>query len=598
MIDTVHKLYALLDAHGRRRTYLMLVLIVAMAFVEMVGVASIMPFVAVLSNPEVVETNPYMNVAYVTLGFEDPQAFMFFLGVAMLGALLFAIAFKAVVTYAMLRFAQMRNYALSCHLVESYLHQPYDYFLNRHSADLGKSVLSEANHVIGGALKPMMEFIAGVTVTIALVLLLLAVEPKLTLGVALGLGLGYGGVYLLVRGYLHRLGKRRVEANRERFEAVQECFGGIKDVKVTGLEAPFLKRFDTPAKTFARVQARAAAVKTLPKFALQGMIYCGAFVVVLYLLRQPGGLEAAAPTLALFALAIQRLLPSLKKLYQSLSALRFSGAALDSLHDDLNRLNREAEGFGKRVPTPMGVTEAIRLDQVDYTYPMAERPALNGLDLTIPAHTTVGLVGATGSGKTTTVDILLGLLRPHGGQLTVDGKAITPANVRAWQRTIGYVPQHIYLADDTVAGNIAFGLPPDQVDIAAVERAARVANLHAFVTEEMPDGYATPVGERGVRLSGGQRQRIGIARALYHDPQVLVLDEATSALDNLTEQAVMEAVHNLSHSKTIILIAHRLTTVQPCDEIFVLEKGRLVGRGRYHDLVETNSRFQAMAANH
>ncbi|EWG99105.1 hypothetical protein Q427_26930 [Halomonas sp. BC04] len=242
----------------------------------------------------------------------------------------------------------------------------------------------------------------------------------------------------------------------------------------------------------------------------------------------------------------------------------------------------------------MSLSRGIRLEDITYRYPQAERPALDQLSLEIPARTTVGLVGSTGSGKTTTVDIILGLLTSQHGQLVVDGTPITADNVRAWQRAIGYVPQHIYLADDTVAANIAFGLPADKIDMQAVERAARIANLHDFVVNDMDHGYDTQVGERGVRLSGGQRQRIGIARALYRDPEVLVLDEATSALDNITEQAVMEAVHNLGHRKTIILIAHRLSTVEACDRIFLLKHGRLDGTGRYDELLADNANFQSM----
>ena len=603
MLTTVKKLYALLDRKGRQRAYVMLLLILILAFVEMVGVVSIMPFVMVLSNPEVVETNRYLSAAYTTLGFESTDRFLFFLGLMMIVALVSAIVFKALVQYLTVRFMHMRTYALSCYLIESYLRQPYDYFLNRHSADLGKSILNEANQVISGALKPLLKFLAGAAVSLALIVLLFIVDPVLAGVIALGLTLGYGGIYLSVRGVLNRLGYRRVEANRQRFEAVTECFGGIKEVKVTGLEGPYLRRFERPAKVMARVQANVALFHEIPKHFLQALIYVGALSVVLYLMNQPGGLREILPTLAVFVLGAQRLLPAFGDLYRNLTMMRFAGAALDNLHQDIQRLQRD-EVLSQKVlekgkePPPLGVSQAITLDHLHYTYPGAQRPALRDLCLSIPARATIGFVGATGSGKTTTVDMILGLLTPTSGGLKVDGTPITNHNVRAWQRTIGYVPQHIYLADDTVAANIAFGLPPERIDLQAVERAARIANLHEFVVGDMAQGYDTQVGERGVRLSGGQRQRIGIARALYHDPEVLILDEATSALDNLTEQAVMEAVHNLGHRKTIILIAHRLSTVRECDTIFLLEKGELKGQGTFEELAEVNERFRAMAANY
>jgi ABC-type multidrug transport system fused ATPase/permease subunit len=273
--------------------------------------------------------------------------------------------------------------------------------------------------------------------------------------------------------------------------------------------------------------------------------------------------------------------------------MRFAGPALDALHTDLTTTS--APPAAAPAPAPLRLRDRLVLRDVRYSYPGAERPALAGLDLAIGANTTVGLVGSTGAGKTTAVDVVLGLLEPDGGALEVDGVTIDAANRRAWQRALGYVPQQIFLTDDSVAANIALGVPPAEIDTAAVERAARIAELHDFVTGELPQGYATAIGERGVRLSGGQRQRIGIARALYHDPDVLILDEATSALDNRTERAVMDAVHNLGRAKTIVMIAHRLSTVRDCDTIFVLEQGRCVAAGHYDELLDRSRSFRELA---
>jgi ABC-type multidrug transport system fused ATPase/permease subunit len=312
-------------------------------------------------------------------------------------------------------------------------------------------------------------------------------------------------------------------------------------------------------------------------------------------MRTSAGLQGALPVIALYAFAGYRLMPALQQLYVHITQLRFAGPALDNLHQDLLGLAPPATQDPDLATAPLELRRAITLANITYAYPNAQRPAVQDLSLAIPAFSTIGLVGTTGSGKTTTVDIILGLLQPRSGQVAIDGTPITPENRRAWQRSLGYVPQQIYLADDTVAANIAYGMPPDRIDQQALEHAARVANLHDFVTQEMPKGYATLVGERGVRLSGGQRQRIGIARALYHQPQVLILDEATSALDNLTEQAVMDAVHALGHKITIILIAHRLTTVRECDRIYLLDKGRLTGQGTYEELLAASDHFRVMA---
>jgi ABC-type multidrug transport system fused ATPase/permease subunit len=598
-IASVSKLLDLLTPQERRRAYLLLGMILVMALLDVMGVASIMPFMNVVAKPEIVGTNRYLAAAFEYFGFENTKSFLFFLGAVFFLVLVISIIFKALTTYTLLRFTHMRNYSIGKRLVAGYLRQPYDWFLNRHSADLGKTVLSEVQQVINGALIPLMQFLAHGTVALALLGLLVVVKPILALIVAAVLGSAYAIIFLLLRRYLGTIGEDRVRANRERFEAVQEAFGGVKDVKVAGLEEAMLGRFEGPAKRFARHQAASQVSSQLPRFALEIVAFGGMLAVVLYLVAISGSLQKALPVLSVFAFASYRLLPALQQVYAQLSNLRFAGPALNALHSDFDSLSLEGtDSLDRQHLLPLGIRQGLRLEQVDYTYPQAPQAALHTLTLEIPACTTVGFVGATGSGKTTTVDIILGLLRPQRGQLLVDGEPITTENVRSWQRTIGYVPQHIYLADDTVAGNIAFGLPPGKIDQGAVERAARIANLHEFVISDMPQGYATRVGERGVRLSGGQRQRVGIARALYHDPNVLVLDEATSALDNLTEQAVMEAVHNLGSRKTIIIIAHRLTTVRECDQIFVLEKGRLVGQGNYRELVEGNNCFRAMVSGH
>ncbi|MDO8358302.1 MAG: ABC transporter ATP-binding protein [Nitrospirota bacterium] len=594
MIKTFRKLLDLLAPHERRRAVLLLGMILVMAFLEVGGVASIVPFMAVLANPEVIETNAILARIYDMFGFTDRQAFLHFTGVMVFMALLVSITFKALVTYVQLRFTMMREYSIGRRLVAGYLNQPYAWFLNRHSADLGKTVLSEVNKVIGGAMIPMMQLVAQSAVVLMLLMLLLAADPWLALVVGGVLGLAYGVILKLMRGYLSRIGSECLEANKMRFTVVSEAFGGIKEIKVGGLEESYIQRFARPAKIFAGHQASSQIIAQLPRFVLEALAFGSMVLVVLYIMAGTGGIAKALPIIALYAFAGYRLMPALQQIYVSITALRFAGPSLNALHADLIALAPKQPSYVQ--VAQFILNQAITLKEITYTYPNAAQPALVDLNITIPARSTIGLVGTTGSGKTTTVDLILGLLDPSSGTLAVDGTVIGPENRRQWQRVIGYVPQHIYLADDTVAANIAFGVAPEQIDQNAVANAARIANLHDFVTNELPHGYATTVGERGVRLSGGQRQRIGIARALYNNPQVLILDEATSALDNLTEQAVMDAVHNLGKKVTIILIAHRLTTVRECDQIYLLRHGRVVGQGRHDELMEENETFRAMKA--
>jgi len=593
----LQKLIALLTIEERRRAGLLLAMILMMALLDMLGVASIMPFMALLANPNLIETNEILKAAYSAsnhFGVDTPEQFLFLLGIVVFLLLVGSLAFKAITTYMQLNFTLMREYSISRRLVEGYLNQSYSWFLNRHSADLGKTILSEVATVIHGCLIPIMNLIAQGAVSIALLTLLIIMDPKLAIIVGLGLVIIYGLIFLTTSGSLARTGTERIKANQERFTAVSEAFGAVKEVKVGGLEHAYIQRFAVPAQTYALHQSRASIISQLPRFALEAIAFGGMLLLVLYLMAQSGSFATALPIISLYAFAGYRLMPALQQVYSALTQLKFAFPALDALHKDLMSL--ETTSFNTQQST-IQFTQAITLNNIVYHYPDAATPALKGISLSISAKSTVGLVGATGSGKTTMIDMILGLLDAQEGTLSIDGQPFSDINKRAWQNAIGYVPQHIFLADDTVAANIAFGVEPEQIDQAAVEHAARIANLHKFVIGDLPHGYATSVGERGVRLSGGQRQRIGIARALYHNPQVLILDEATSALDNLTEQAVMEAVNNLGHQITIILIAHRLTTVKACDIIFLLEKGELKAQGAFDELMQANEIFRTMAAN-
>ncbi len=593
-MNSLKKLLDLLTASERKRAVLLLVMILVMALMDTIGVASIMPFIAVLANPDLVETNAVLAFIYERLNFNDQQSFLFGLGVVVFVLLVLSLIFKAITTYVQLRFTLVTEYSLSKRLVEGYLHQPYSWFLNHHSAELGKTVLSEVGDVITYGMMPLMVFIAQSFVAIALLTLLMIVDPMVSIVAGSVLGVVYGLIYILISGFLSRIGSERVQANKERFIVLNEAFGAAKEVKVGGLEQVYISRFSVPAKTYAVHQASAQVIAQLPRFVLEMIAFGGMLLLVLILMSRSGSFTNAIPIIALYAFAGYRLMPALQQIYGSFSQLRFSSPSLDLVHTELMSLHSE-EVIPSETDT-MQFTQAIDLKDVSFTYPKAATAALHGVNLSIPADSTVGFVGATGGGKTTTIDIILGLLEPQQGELYVDGNLITADNRRQWQKVLGYVPQQIYLADDSIAANIAFGVEPTKIDQDALERAAKIANLHDFVMNEMPQKYATHIGERGVRISGGQRQRIGIARALYHNPRVLVLDEATSALDNLTEQAVMDAVNNLSHEITIILIAHRLSTVRHCDQIYLLEKGRIKAEGTYDALIQKSETFRAMAS--
>jgi ATP-binding cassette, subfamily B, bacterial PglK len=576
-MQTFKKLIFLLNNQERKSAGLLLIMILIMALLDMIGVASILPFMAVLTNPGIIETNLILNTMFQVFkifGVENNQQFLFTLGVLVFVLLVVSLIFKALTNYVQIRFIHLSEFSIAKRLAEGYLKQPYSWFLNRHSADLGKTILSEVGIIIGNGITPMIGLISKGLVTIALLTLLVVADPKLTLIVGLSLSISYLIIFYFIRNYLKRLGKIRFKNNQLRFTAISEAFGAAKEVKVGGLEQIYINRYSDPAKSFAKAQASSTIIAQLPRFFLEAIGFGGIILLILYLMKSSGSFNNALPIISLYVFAGYRLLPALQQIYVSFSQFTFVGPALDKLYNDIKSLKPLSTNHDQGV---LSFDKEITLKNICYDYPNSPRSTLKDISINIPAKSTVGLVGVTGSGKTTIVDIILGLLEAQKGTLEVDGKIITEQNTRSWQRSIGYVPQNIFLSDDTISNNIAFGVDIKDVSQKAIEKAAKIAKLHDFVMEELPNKYQTTIGERGVRLSGGQRQRIGIARALYHNPQLLILDEATSALDNQTEQAVMDAVNNLGKDITIIIIAHRLNTVKNCDLIFELEKGKLKG---------------------
>ena len=586
-MQTLKKISSLLNPPEKRRAFLLFLMILVMALLDMIGVASILPFMTVLVNPEIIETNMFLNKLYDfsrLFGVKNNQHFLFALGILVFLILIFSLFFKALATYAQVRFVEMRQYTVGKRLVEGYLKQPYSWFLNRHSADIGKTILSEVGQVVAGGINPLIDLIAKSMILIALVTLLVFTDPKLALIISVTLGGSYWLIFSIVRIFLNRIGKERLKSNELRFLAISQAFGAAKEVKVGGLEQIFVKRFSDPAKSYALTSAYAQIIRQIPRFILEAIAFGGILLVILYLMTKTGSFGNALPILSLYVFAGYRLMPALQSAYSSFTQLTFIGPAIDKLYEDIKNLNyqKTAEDKSKLI-----LNKKISLKNIYYNYPNTSKSVLENISINISAKSKVGFIGPTGSGKTTTVDIILGLLEAQKGTLEVDNQIVTNQNIRAWQSIIGYVPQQIYLADDTVAANIAFGVEAQNINQDYVEKASKIANLHDFVINELPQKYLTTIGESGVRLSGGQRQRIGIARALYHKPQILILDEATSALDNQTEQIVMEAIKKLGKDITIILVAHRLNTVKNCDIIFKFEKGKLINQGKFEEIVNT-----------
>ena len=570
-MNTLHKVWSLFTPAEQRKAVWMLLLVLCMAVAETAGVISIMPFLSVLARPDIIQENPWLHALYTKLGFTDQLRFIIVLGLISMTAVVASSAFKTVTLHLVNRFVYMLRHSLSTQLLARYLGQPYEFFLARNPAELSKNVLSEADQLTFSLLQPLSMLLAHGTVVLAMVVLIVAYDPWMALAIVTAIAVLYGVIYLLVRRRLQRIGHERQQADIGRYKSCGEALGGIKDVKVTHTADSWLDIYAHHSRQFSRHMATAETLSASPLYIVEAVGYSGLILIALFLLIRSNDIAHVLPALGMYGFAAYRLLPAAQTMYRGFARLQYSAATLDAMHWDFTLPLQPASGsVGAIVPQ-----QEIRLQGICYAYPSTpNKLALRGIDLAIPANSSLGIAGQSGSGKSTLMDVLLGLLTPQTGSLTVDGEPITSANVADWQRSIGYVPQHIYLADASVAANIAFGIPREKIDMQAVQRAARAAQIHDFVLKELPQGYDTTVGDRGIRLSGGQRQRIGIARALYRDPSVLLMDEATSALDGETEAAVNQAIRELSGSKTIIVIAHRKASLMACDKVFDLKNSK------------------------
>jgi len=566
-----------------------------MGVFEVIGVSAIVPFIAVVVSPEIIFENNYLFQVYSFLNFKNSTDFLLFLGVFLISTILVSNLYQAAMIWFITYFSQMMNYRLSVRLLELYLSQPYDFFLTRNSSDLTQTILIEVGRATSGVIMQSLQGLSKLMIVIYLIALLIYVNPMIAFSAALFLGGIYSIIYTFFKKKLNLNGIQQSTAQFSIFKAINEVMSGIKDVKLKGSEQEFTNRFSLPAKNVATIISQKVLIATLPKYFLEVVAFGGITAIIISLISiREGSNSSIFPIISLYVMIGYRLLPAFQQIYTSFAEIRFNLPAFDNLAVEFSK----SKSIKKSLINQASISfrDKLELNKISFEYEGAQTTVLNELDLTIAHNSTVGLIGATGSGKTTLIDIVLGLLVPDSGKITVDGVEINTKNKFGWQKKIGYVPQSIYLTDDTILSNIAFAVPFDEIKMEQVVQAAKMANLDSFI-KTLPDQYETFVGERGVRLSGGQRQRIGIARALYHDPSILVLDEATSSLDGITEEVIIEAINNLSHKKTIIMIAHRLSTVKDCDIIHLMDSGKVIASGTFDYLMDNNEQFRKMAKN-
>ncbi|RCK07370.1 hypothetical protein TH5_02990 [Thalassospira xianhensis MCCC 1A02616] len=584
-------IWRLLSLRERIVSGFLVVGVLIAALLDAAGVASIVPFLTLLSDPSAIEKHETLMRVYEYSGYDTPHEFLFLLGWGTLALVVTSSILQAVSQYTQIHFGEMRRVSLSGRLLKKYLSQSYGFFLSQHSSNITRYLLSEVNVVTGRCIVPLILLVANSIHAVILVALIFWLEPLIALGATLFIGGSFLVIFLFMRNRITELGTKRMEASRRCFMIASDAINGIKDVKLYNLESAFIHRFDRGITEFSNYNASNEVASIFPRFSIQILVFSGMMVALMFLLKDNRDLSHSLPTMGLLVFAGTRLLPKFQTIYQCIVRIRFGSPALRKLEEHLTMSEND---WTKEKIEPLFPSKEITLSGVSFFYPESDKPAVHNLDLIIPVHHTVGLIGPSGAGKTTVIDLLLSLYPPSSGHLKVDGEVINAVNERRWQQALGYVPQDIFLLDSSIKENIAFGVPLDEIDESLVKHVARQANIHDFIIEHLPEGYDTKVGERGIRLSGGQKQRIGIARALYRQPAVLVFDEATSAVDNITEREIVKTLTEIGEEKTIIMIAHRLDTVRNCDCIYLMDKGKVVASGTYDDLAKHDPRFREM----
>ncbi len=597
MKDIIKKMLDIMSSRDKKKLIFLIIIHFFSSISGIIGIATVIPFIAIISNPNFITTNRYINFLFVKSGF-TLYNFVIATGVLMLLVFILSNFFIALSTWYNIRFARRMGLNLSKNLFNKYISSHYEFFLQRNASEFLKNVVSEVNTVVNNTIKTFVDLIAKSLLIIFIFAGLIYINPMAAIFMVVFLGSIYFIIYTIIKKRLVNSSKELVVWNRVRHKLLYEAFGGIKDVKLFGKEPYFYKKFLDSSYIIEEKQSSVQILGQMPKYFLESIAFGGILAIALILFIINKSSADIFPLLGLYAFAGYRIMPSLEAIFRSVSTMRGAGASLDIIHKEFttDTVKLIAHLKDKQSLNPVIFKNNITLKDITFQYANKDKPIFNKLNLVINSNQTIAFVGTTGCGKTTIVDIMLGLLKPMSGEILIDDKLITEENIRSWQRHIGYVSQQIYLSDDSVTNNIAFGVEQDKIDHEAVQKAASIASIHNFVMEELSDGYNTRVGDKGIRLSGGQRQRIGIARALYYNPDVLVFDEATSALDNLTEAAVMEAIDKLMGTKTIIIIAHRLSTVKKCDRIFLIDKGEIVDSGNYDELLNKSEQFREFAS--
>jgi ATP-binding cassette subfamily C protein len=586
------EIHCVLGATYRRRVLLLVGGLSLIGVIEVLGIGSILPFLAVAGNPEVIQSNVELNRIFHALGFRDTQTFVVFLGAVSLLLVTLGNALNLAVAWAFTRFAIKQGQRISAFLLERHLAKPYEYYFRHNIADVVTQIFLEVRKVTSGVLQPIVTMFSRMASVIAVLGLLLYVNAPITLAVAAFFSCLYFLLFRFHRDTLYQLGKRAAEADTLRVKNALEALGAIKEVKTFKAEKHFLDLFEKTSSVLSHTESAAFLAAHGPRYMIEALAFGALVVVALVLALHTPGASNVVPVLALFGFAGYRLLPAIQQVFTGAASIRFNRDALQRVADEFAQTDRVEVREHEDSASMPSVWKQIELCDVGVCFEGRSAPGLNGVRLSICRGMSVGVMGKTGAGKSTLIDLLAGLIQPTSGSVRVDGVMLSDMRAR-WLDCIGYVPQSPHFLDATVAENIAFGVALADVDMPRVRVAAEHACIADFVERGLPDGYATRIGDSGVRLSGGQRQRLAIARALYRRPGLLLLDEATSAVDEETEAEILRRLH-ASEDRTIVLVTHRIKTLRICDQVLLFDNGRLAECGTYDALRQSSGLFSSM----
>ena len=597
MFKLIKELFSLLDKNQKTSLYKLQILVVLMACLELIGIASIGPFMALVSDMSLLDSNRYFKYIYEIVQPSNQYDMLYIVGCLVLVALALSSLVSMLTTWYLSLFSFRIGTEIADRLYSHYLRQSWTFHSNTSSAKITKQLSTETIRITAQVILPLMNMNARIVLVLFIVSALFIFNPLVAISGAIIFSLAYIFLYKVVKTRLKVNGESISNMSEVRFRIINEGLGGIKDILILNRSSDLIKQFKKSGVEFSVANGENNALSLVPRYIMEFLAFGSMIALILYLIKtNPSDLASILPTLAIYGIAGFKLLPAIQQVYASMAVIKGNIEAFQEIKPDLIASIQSASQVNIETDSRMVCNESISLHNVSFSYPGTDKKILDELTMSFPVNSVVGVVGPSGSGKSTAIDMILGLISPSKGSLNIDGKAVSMSNMRSWQNNLGFVPQDIFLSQGSIAENIAFGLDTENINFNKVQQVVKFAKLESLIND-LPEGIHSLVGERGVQLSGGQRQRIAIARALYSDSSVLIFDEATSALDGVTEKLIMDAIHQFSGEKTIILIAHRIKTVAKCDVIFYLDKGKVIHQGTYNELLENNESFREMA-NH